>query len=213
MAGVSDGDGRSPFVLAAFAEISFGLLAIILGWIFGPDPHAGVPTLSDSIRLLEGCVLGACMGGVLAAGMIALSRLPFRGLRELQEMMESRLQDFLTRMTPLELVVLSLAAGFGEEFLFRGWVQQGLFWLFGADKSMVWGGVGLLVASILFGLAHPISPLYVVLATLMGLIFGGLYWMTGNLLAAIVAHAVYDAVILLKWNRDSRNASQLRNDS
>jgi membrane protease YdiL (CAAX protease family) len=127
-------------------------------------------------------------------------------------MMESRLRDFLIRLTPVELVVLSLAAGFGEEFLFRGWVQQGLFSLMGAEKSIIWGLVGLLIASILFGLAHPISPLYVLLATLMGLIFGGLYWVTGNLLAAIVAHAVYDAVILLKWNRDTRNASLLRND-
>jgi membrane protease YdiL (CAAX protease family) len=212
MAEASDGDGRNQFVLAAFAEISFGLLAIILGWIFGPDPHAGIPALSDSFRLGEGIVLGACLGAVLAAGIFAMARLPFRGLRELQEMVESRLRDFLIRLTPLELVVLSLAAGFGEEFLFRGWVQQGLFSWLGADESVVWGGVGLLIASILFGLAHPISPLYVVLATLMGIVFGGLYWVTGNLLTAIVAHAVYDAVILLKWNRDSRNASQLRND-
>ncbi len=212
MAGASDGDSQNQFVLAAFAEISFGLLAIVLGWMFGPDPHAGIPSLSESFRLLEGIALGTCLGAVLAAGVFALARLPFRGLRDLEEMMESRLRDFLIRLTPVELVVLSLAAGFGEEFLFRGWVQQGLFSLLGADKSMVWGLVGLLVASILFGLAHPISPLYVLLATLMGLIFGGLYWVTGNLLAAIVAHAVYDAVILLKWNRDTRNDSLLRND-
>jgi membrane protease YdiL (CAAX protease family) len=212
MAGASDGDSQNQFVLAAFAEISFGLLAIVLGWIFGPDPHEGIPSLSDSLRLVEGIVLGACLGAVLAAGVFALARLPFRGLRELQEMMESRLRDFLIRLTPVELVVLSLAAGFGEEFLFRGWLQQGLFSLLGADKSMVWGTVGLLIASILFGLAHPISPLYVLLASIMGLVFGVLYWMTGNLLTAIVAHAVYDAVILLKWNRDTRNASLLRND-
>jgi hypothetical protein len=61
---------------------------------------------------------------------------------------------------------------------------------------------GWLAASILFGLAHPISRTYVVLATGMGLVLGALYLATGNLLSAIVAHAVYDAVILVRWKRE-----------
>jgi len=97
-----------------------------------------------------------------------------------------------------------MAAGFGEEILFRGWLQQGLFAVLGAEKNILLGVLGLLVASILFGLAHPISPLYVILATLVGLALGGVYWMTGNLLCAIVAHAVYDAIILLKWHFDTK---------
>lgn len=205
MAAASEGESQNQFVIAAFAEISFGFLAVVLGWLFGPDPHLHIPMLSDSMRLLEGAVLGTCIGAVLAAGVFALARLPFRGLRELQDMMESRLRDFFTQMTPLELIILSMAAGFGEEFLFRGWLQQGLFSLMGSEKNFLWGLAGLLIASLLFGLAHPISPLYVLLATIMGLVFGGVYWLTGNLLAAIVAHAVYDAVILLKWYRDMRN--------
>lgn len=212
MATASDGDGQNqnPFVVGAFAELALGFLAILLGWLVGPDPHAGIPLLSEPMRWLEGVVLGACLGAVLAAGVFVIARLPIRSLRSLQDLMESRLKEFLASMTPGELVVLSMAAGLGEEFLFRGWLQQGLFSLLGAEKSFLWGGVAMLVASLLFGLAHPISPMYVFLATMMGLVFGGLYWMTGNLLTAIVAHAVYDAVILLRWNRDMRNASNRR---
>jgi membrane protease YdiL (CAAX protease family) len=204
MAASSEGDGQSRFVVAAFAELSFGFLGMILGWFFGPDPQTHVPLLSDVEGISEGIVLGGCMGAILAAAIFALARLPLRSLRDLQEMMETRLREFLIQMTPVELVVLAMAAGFGEEILFRGWLQQGLFSVLGAEKNVLFGVLGLLIASVLFGLAHPISPIYVVLATLMGIALGTIYWSTGNLLCAIVAHAVYDAIILLKWNKEMR---------
>jgi uncharacterized protein len=213
MAASSEGDRQSPFVVAAFAELSFGFLGMILGWFFGPDPKAHVPIWSDAKGLFVGIVLGGCLGAILAAAIFALARLPLRSLRDLQEMMETRLREFLIQLTPVELVVLAMAAGIGEEILFRGWLQQGLFTLLGAEKNALFGVLGLLIASVLFGLAHPISPVYVVLATLMGIALGGIYWSTGNLLCAIVAHAVYDAIILLKWNRELRTDVTPRNVS
>ena len=57
------------------------------------------------------------------------------------------------------------------------------------------------------------TPLYIVLATGMGMVLGAIYWLTGNLLCAIVAHAVYDAVILLKWNHDMNHEARERNAS
>lgn len=207
MATTTDVDGQNRFVVAAFAELSFGLLGILFGWLFGPDPHSHIPSLTDSSRLLEGLVLGSCVGAVLAAAMLALSRLPIKSVARLQEQMGSRLREFLIQLGPVELVVLSMAAGLGEEILFRGWLQQGLFTVLGADHSMLLGFLGLLSASFLFGLAHPISPLYVMLATTMGIVLGGIYWMTGNLLCAIVSHAVYDAIILLKWHFDEKAQS------
>jgi membrane protease YdiL (CAAX protease family) len=49
----------------------------------------------------------------------------------------------------------------------------------------------------LFGLAHPMSTTYVVLATVVGVYLGGLLLVTDNLLAPIVAHAAYDFVALV----------------
>ncbi len=204
MPAVSD-DLRSRFVVAAFAEISFGLLGIFLGWWIGPSTHTHIPQLKDLEGIAEGGILGACLGAVLAAAVFALSYVPIRGLKELQEMMETRLAEFLSPMSRTELVVLSMAAGIGEELLFRGWLQQGLFAFLGAEKSFWMGLLGLLLTSLLFGLAHPITPLYIVLATGMGGFLGGIYWLTGNLLCAITAHAVYDAVILLKWHHDMKH--------
>lgn len=204
MPAVTD-DLRSRFVVAAFAEISLGLLGIFLGWWIGPSTHTHIPQLTNLEGIAEGLILGTCLGAVLAAAVFALSYVPIRGLEELQEMMETRLAEFLTPMSRTELVVLSMAAGIGEELLFRGWLQQGLFSFLNAEKSVWMGLVGLLVASLLFGLAHPITPLYIVLAVGMGAFLGGIYWLTGNLLCAIAAHAVYDAVILLKWHHGMKH--------
>ena len=57
--------------------------------------------------------------------------------------------------------------------------------------------IGIFVSSLVFGLAHPMSVVYVFLAFLMGLIFGVLYWLTNNLLAPIAAHWIYDAIVMI----------------
>jgi membrane protease YdiL (CAAX protease family) len=49
---------------------------------------------------------------------------------------------------------------------------------------------------VLFGLLHPITPTYAVLAALMGAYLGGVWLASGNLLVPIVAHALYDFIAL-----------------
>jgi hypothetical protein len=61
--------------------------------------------------------------------------------------------------------------------------------------------LALVVSSIVFGLFHPITKLYVLLATIIGLYFGALVIFTENLLIPIVAHATYDAVQLIMTAR------------
>ena len=117
----------------------------------------------------------------------------------------------LLKLGPAELIVISICAGIGEELLFRGWLMQ---WLVeGAaaapgTPAPVAVGVALVVSSIIFGLFHPITRLYVVLATLMGLYFGLLVIYTENLLVPIAAHATYDAVQLIMTARQEREKEQ-----
>jgi uncharacterized protein len=70
--------------------------------------------------------------------------------------------------------------------LFRGVVQTLLHQWTGSEWT------SLLLAGLLFGLLHAITRTYVVLATLVGVYLGWLWLATGNLLAPITAHAVYD---------------------
>jgi membrane protease YdiL (CAAX protease family) len=75
--------------------------------------------------------------------------------------------------------------------LFRG-VLQGVFtrWL-----PSAWLAVALV--SVLFGILHAVTFSYAVMATLMGAYLGWLRNETGNLLAPIITHALYDFVVLL----------------
>lgn len=79
---------------------------------------------------------------------------------------------------------VSLSAGVFEELFFRGFLQP---------------RAGILVSTALFVLAHSSyqQPLMLVGITMLSLIFAGLVWWRRNLFAAIVAHAVFDAVQLL----------------
>ncbi len=90
----------------------------------------------------------------------------------------------------LELALLALLAGVGEEALFRGVIQNAL-----AGWLPVW--LALVVTALLFGIAHWVNAAYAVVAGVVGLYLGVLYLMTRNLLAPAVAHALYDFVALL----------------
>ncbi len=85
----------------------------------------------------------------------------------------------------LELLLLALLAGFGEEIFFRGVLQQ---------ETGIW------VASLIFGVLHGPSKDFWPLAlwaAVMGALLGFLYESTGNLVVPAVAHAVYDGVALV----------------
>ena len=54
----------------------------------------------------------------------------------------------------------------------------------------------------MFGVVHAMTPTYFVLATLAGGYLGWVYAMTGDIAAPIVAHAMYDFVVLLVLVRE-----------
>ncbi|MCP4265296.1 MAG: CPBP family intramembrane metalloprotease [Candidatus Brocadiaceae bacterium] len=77
----------------------------------------------------------------------------------------------------IDLCFISACAGFGEELLFRGVIQAKL---------------GIVVASIIFGLLHFITPAYFVIATIMGFYMGFLFQHFDSLLVPVQLHFVYD---------------------
>lgn len=127
-----------------------------------------------------------------------LSRQPFAWVGRLLDKVHLVL-DLLFRGNRAQsaIVAVSLLAGFGEELLFRGVIQAGLEHLTGAVA-------GLLLASLIFGLLHAITPAYFLLATLMGLYLGLLYQQTGNLLIPCLVHALYDWIAITWYLRATR---------
>ena len=110
-------------------------------------------------------------------------------MRRLVDLIDERVTPYLAGASVWGIVLLSLMAGIGEEVLFRGVIQAGL-----ADRLPAWLAVG--IAALLFGVAHWLTTSYAVFATLIGVYLGILFLVTGNLLAPVVTHALYDVVAL-----------------
>jgi CAAX protease family protein len=171
-------------LLGVVFEGGLGALAWLLGWWLEQPP---LERFAWEVRDLAWGV-AACLP--MAAAFFLVRHGEAEPLRRVREVVDEIIPALLGRCTWVELAVLSLLAGVGEEMLFRG-VLQPVFgrWLH------PWAG--LLLASLLFGLVHPLTWLYVVLAALFGVYLGWLYVATDNLLTPITAHAVYDFVVLL----------------
>ncbi len=86
----------------------------------------------------------------------------------------------------IDLCFISVFAGVAEELLFRGVIQV---------------KVGIIGASIIFGLLHFITPAYCIIATIMGFYLGFLFQYYESILIPIQLHFVYDlgALIYLRY--------------
>ncbi|MDC8829909.1 CPBP family intramembrane glutamic endopeptidase [Alteromonas gilva] len=91
-------------------------------------------------------------------------------------------QPLLTPLIATLMVSNLLNTCVTEELLFRGGLQRLL------QRKMT-PLAGLIVASAVFGAAHfSGGEWYMLLATLAGLLYGTIYWLTGRLLWAIICH-------------------------
>jgi len=97
--------------------------------------------------------------------------------------------------------VAALAVGYGgiaEEALFRGVLIPAL-----SPYVSPWGAVIIVGAG--FGLLHPLTRLYVVLAALLGIFWGALYVWTGNLLVPMIAHALNNIIAMAWYSRTAES--------
>ena len=95
------------------------------------------------------------------------------------------------------LAIAWTTAAFGEELLFRGFLQSRLSALFGGRAAA--SGAAILVQAVVFGLGHlGFGIRGAVTAAVVGVIFGAIYVVNGrNLWPLIIAHGVTDSVSLV----------------
>jgi membrane protease YdiL (CAAX protease family) len=127
-----------------------------------------------------------------------------RVLRPMREFVEVHLKPLFQQCSIMELVVISLLAGFCEELFFRWCLQGGISWI---SQSLV---AGLLVASVVFGLCHWVNRSYGITTTLIGIYLGWLMVWTGTWLAPAIAHALFDFVALVYIARFEGGAGNAR---
>jgi membrane protease YdiL (CAAX protease family) len=187
-------DRQQMVMLGAVLEGSLAPLALVIGWALRQPPLAG---FSWNPR---DAALGALATVPMLAFFLATIRWPIGPLARIKQFFAAEVQPVLGARPWTDLALISLAAGVGEEMLFRG-VFQGAF-------GRWFGPIGgLIAASALFGALHPITPTYIVLAGLLGAYLGGVWLVTGNLLTVIVAHTLYDFVALLVLLREPKSSS------
>jgi membrane protease YdiL (CAAX protease family) len=143
--------------------------------------------LSDNV--LRDILLGTCAASFpLALLIFSLSKkaeaIPL--LRSVRKTVRTEVKAVFSMARLIDICFICICAGFAEELLFRGVIQ-------------VKGGI--IVASVIFGLLHCITPAYIVMATIIGFYIGIIYYLYHSLLLAIQLHFVYDfgALIYLKY--------------
>jgi len=182
-------------VLSVLFEGGLGLLALVVGRLLGLAPTASIEV---SITALSNGLLATLP---MLAMMAVLMSLPVRALQRIRRLLEEVVGSMFRDFNMAELALVSLMAGLGEELLFRAVLQ-------GAVGEWIGAGGGLVVASIVFGVAHMVTPAYAVLAGFFGLYLGWLWLACDNLAVPIVAHAAYDFVALASLVHELRGRVQ-----
>lgn len=178
-------DHRSRnFALAMAFESSLGFVGV------GIAGFTGI-SIVDRLQLTQSGVergLIATLPMLLMLGVLTLSTWP--PLVEIRKFVEPLVRELFAHSNWLEIALISIAAGVGEELLFRGALQP---WIASWTDPLI----SLLVVSLLFGLAHAMSTSYFVFAALIGGYLGWLAMEYDDLVAPIVAHALYDFVAII----------------
>jgi hypothetical protein len=130
-------------------------------------------------------------------GLALLMRVRLRPVTSLRRRVRRVVRQLLKDARWWELGLLAALAGIAEEVAFRGVLQPLAIGTLGA-------GVGIVAASLAFGLVHAADRVYFALATALGAYLGVLAYSTGEIVSAIVAHALYDLVAFVWLLRPRR---------
>jgi membrane protease YdiL (CAAX protease family) len=169
------------FKSACYFEASLVLVAVFLGWVADIDPF-------ENIYFSESVVAYGVIGTApLFLMFLALEQMQGKSVANIRKLLLNTLGPGLHRYHWTDLFILAAIAGVSEELLFRGVIQP---WI-----ETSWGiTAGLIGSNIVFGLVHAVTPLYAVLAAVVGIYLGLSldYGGDRNLLIPIIIHGFYD---------------------
>ena len=146
----------------------------------------GIVALLVSLPFVE-------LAGVLNQKMIA-GTAGQAWMKQMEEEAARQIQFMVREHTPqqllLNLLFIAVFAGVGEELFFRGILQR----LFIRITRSPWAGI--LLTALIFSAFH--MQFYGFLPRfLLGALLGAIYWYSGSIWPAILAHFLYDALIIV----------------
>ena len=172
--------------LGLVGQLTLLTTALAAGWL-SPQP------LAQRLGLVRPA-LSAASSGVLIVGVVVPFAVGISLAYALAEVIEPDLsvKALYEKMTPGMalpfLLFISLAPGFSEELLFRGYMQRRLLERWNASAAI-------LVTSLIFALFH-ITPHAVVFALPVGIWLGLMAWKSRSVWPGIVCHALINGM----WN-------------
>ncbi len=174
---------RRVIALALIAEGGVLLLAAFLSGLLRLDLVFVSKRLWYDCVVAFGLTLPPLLLFILSMSKKALS-LSF--LRELRQFVVNNIKGMFSQTTFVDIFFICVLAGISEEALFRGVIQ--------AKLGIIW-------ASVIFGLLHFITPAYFIFATAMGFYLGWVFVLTNGLFVPILIHFLYDfgALVYLKY--------------
>jgi uncharacterized protein len=164
------------------------------------------PKVSDGSDIDRRAAAHRCLAGVWAIGTFLVLILllpavlePIVNALALQPQNLGRLGDIQHDTARYLVMLIPIGwgtAAFGEELVFRGFLNTRVATAFGGGQAAI--ALSVIVQALLFGLVHAyLGPRGIMNAAAIGLVTGGVYWANGrNLWPLIIAHGLVDSVSL-----------------
>jgi membrane protease YdiL (CAAX protease family) len=188
----SAAERSNGFAMAVVVEGGLAVVAVLLAWIFRVPLKERFPAFGAPLVVAIARGLLATLPMLVVFWLLVNSNWPM--LRQLRGQVEWLIREMFPTGNIAQFAMVAVLAGVGEELLFRGALQT---------KIGDWTTplVGLVITSLLFGLAHALSKLYFLFAVAVGGFLGWLTFRYNDLAAPMVAHGVYDFLALTYLSR------------
>lgn len=178
-----------PYLIAGSHAVVFGVLLWVLR-----DEGRGLRAIGWRLDPGHSLAVEVVLGVALAVSLYLVKELAFDSIRLLLDGARPTFTSlFRFRWNPSEAPMLVVATTFivVEESVYRGYALQPL-----VDR--LGGAVGLAIMGLLFGLLHwGNGGLAIVFTGVIGVVLGGVFLWRRTLTAVVVAHALYNALVIV----------------
>lgn len=183
--------------LGLFVEGGLIAVALFLGWLGFYDHRQ--PLGDKTIEFL----VSSLIWGLVATIPMLIYLVVFHYwhpafYRPMERFVEVHLKPLVKELSLVEMLTISVLAGIGEELFFRWSLQGGLTML--AEPYVgrsIAVAIGLVLASMLFGLGHWVNSCYGITTAVVGAYLGAAMLWTNSWVVPAVAHALFDFVALI----------------
>lgn len=194
----------TKFVVAEYLMVP---IALVMMWVCDLRNAGSISgQLLGDAHWSWGVAFGLFATIPMLLSIVLTMMVPWRPLVELRELVQTKLAPFFRGMPSWALLLIAMGAGFGEEWLFRGFGIQGIVWLLPdtwSPEVVKWTAI--LIVALVFGAMHALTPMYFFMTLAIGIYLGYLVLLTDSLLPAVVAHGLYDYIALLYIMRLDKN--------